>query len=243
MTVMPSMEETRREVRRIYAGDPASAGEAVREYLSARLAGLGPEERTAFVERLRDTFTPAGGPAVSDATLMDDFVHLLLGPGASRADAASPETLKRLASSLNTVFDSLNEIIRVMNATLGGGTGEETIRAVIGGGMAAGRNEEPLATYLGQIRTAFFVAHKAFQETARTIVRNVLAEMEPGKIESATGGALKIGPLRKAEAFEIYEATYKKVRKWFESSRFGEEMLREFERNCQRAYSHGEVKS
>jgi hypothetical protein len=174
---------------------------------------------------------------------MRDFVHLLLGPGASKADAGSPETLRRLASSLNTVFDSLNEIVRVMNATLGGGTGEETIRAVIGGGMAAGRNEEPLETYLGQIRTAFFVAHKAFQDTAAAIVRNILAEMDPAKMESAAGGALKIGPLKKAEAFELYEATYRKVRIWFESARFREEMLREFERNCQRAYSHGEVKS
>jgi hypothetical protein len=47
------------------------------------------------------------------------------------------------------------------------------------------------------------------------------------------GSGLKIGPLRKAEDFDILKEKIERIQRWFESGRFMEDFLREFENNCQ----------
>ena len=88
--------------------------------------------------------------------------------------------------------------------------------------------------HLGQIQKAFLTTQQAFKNAAHARVREILDELDPGKISASGGGGLKFGPLRKAECFEIYESKFRSCKKWFESGRFMEDFLREFEKNCQK---------
>ncbi len=239
-----SITKLARAVQGIYAAEGADAKGAIRQYLDEELKGLQPGERIAIARRVQEELKGKQAQPEQGSAVLEDFVRLLLGNRAALADASSPQTLEKLAASLNTVFDSLNEIIRVMNATLGGsGSGEETIRAVIGGDLESQELSKPLEEYLGQIKKAFLVSHNAFQDASRSTIRNILAEIDPCKIESGLGSGLKFGPLKKAEAFEVYEASFAKIKKWFESERFAQDLLREFEKSCQRSFSRGEGKS
>ncbi|HDP24273.1 MAG TPA: hypothetical protein ENN34_02410 [Deltaproteobacteria bacterium] len=261
---MPEQEITREilaKIRALYEKDPDTAAHAIREYLEMRLSDRDPAARIAVLKAVRDAIgIPESRPqaALSDAIgvpearpqaalpdeVMARFVRLLLGERAHQADLSSEQVMEKLAGSLNTVFDSLNEMIMVMNQTLGrAGFGEETIRAVIGGGLETEESPTTLTGYLGQIKQAFLVAHRAFQKSAHAKVQEILAELSPNKIESDAGSTLKFGPLRKAELFDLYTDAYEKVFKWFSSPRFSEDLLREFEKNVQKSYSKEEVRS
>ena len=98
-------------------------------------------------------------------------------------------------------------------------------------------NRDSLQNYLDQIQEAFLVAHKAFQEAAQTKVGEILKELSPDHFEASEGGWLKFGPFRKAELFEIYKEKFQACKSWFESGRFMEELLREFEKTCQKLYN------
>ncbi|MGC9325628.1 MAG: hypothetical protein ACP5G0_12885 [Desulfomonilia bacterium] len=241
-----AVSDIARDVRALYGADPRAAREAIREYLETRLGDMGGDERIAVLRGVQQQIRVRQAPP--DVKPGDEFIgrflKLLLGERAQHADFSSPQLMENLAESLNTLFDSLNEIIGVMNATLGRAHfGEETIRAVIGGDIETGDSPVTLEEYLGQIKKAFLVAHTSFQQTARTKVKEILAELSPQKIESGVGSGLKFGPLRKAELFDLYEEAHEKIRKWFASPRFTEDLLREFERNCQKSYSKEEVRS
>ncbi|HQG30589.1 MAG TPA: hypothetical protein PLA83_01560 [Deltaproteobacteria bacterium] len=243
MNTHPSVSELELSIREIYASDPERARDAIMEYLESCLGEVSLQGRIEALRSVQARLKEHEKKQVGGDEVMADFVRLLLGSKASHAAPSSPETVQRLVASLNTVFDSLNELISVMNATLGSaGRGEETIRAVIGSDLDSARTGQTLEEYLGQIRRAFLVSHKAFQDAARTIVGNILAQTDPGKIQSSLGSGLKIGPLKKADAFDAFEAAYGKVKRWFESPRFAEDLLREFERSCQRSFSHREGK-
>ena len=88
--------------------------------------------------------------------------------------------------------------------------------------------------YLDQIKNAFLITERAFKETARSKMRDVLFELDPDRI-IAKGGGMKFGPLRKAEQFETYREKFYTCKKWFDSGRFMGDFLREFEKNCQQA--------
>ncbi|MDT8272297.1 MAG: hypothetical protein RRA35_03800 [Desulfomonilia bacterium] len=233
-------------IRAIYEENPGTAAHVIREYLETRLSDRDPAERIAVLKAVRDAIgVPEARPqAALSGEVMARFVRLLLGERAHQADLSSEQVMEKLAGSLNTVFDSLNEMIMVMNQTLGrAGFGEETIRAVIGGGLETEESPTTLTGYLGQIKQAFLVAHRAFQKSAHAKVQEILAELSPNKIESDAGSTLKFGPLRKAELFDLYTDAYEKVFKWFSSPRFSEDLLREFEKNVQKSYSKEEVRS
>ena len=233
-------------IRAIYEKDPDTASRSIREYVETRLSDRDPEARIAVLKAVRHTIrSPEAHPqaALSDE-VMTRFVRLLLGERTQQADLSSEQVMEKLAGSLNTVFDSLNEMIKVMNQTLGrAGFGEETIRAVIGGGLETEESPVTLTGYLGQIKQAFLTAHRAFHQAAHTKIEEILAELSPNKIESDAGPTLKFGPLRKADLFDLYTDAFEKVFKWFSSPRFSEDLLREFEKNVQKSYSKEEVRS
>ena len=142
--------------------------------------------------------------------------------------------LEKLAESLNTIFNTLNQLISVINMTFTGeGSPEQTIRQVIGFRLEGEGQGGSLETYLGQISNAFLTSQQSFKEAAHTKVRQVLEVLDPEKLAAEAGKGLKFGPLKKAEMFEIYENRYRKIHKWFTSGRFMEDFLREFEKNCQ----------
>lgn len=115
-----SITKLARAVQGIYAAEGADAKGAIRQYLDEELKGLQPGERIAIARRVQEELKGKQAQPEQGSAVLEDFVRLLLGNRAALADASSPQTLEKLAASLNTVFDSLNEIIRVMNATLGG---------------------------------------------------------------------------------------------------------------------------
>ena len=241
MTTEISSRRLADEIRQIYESDRSQAEVAIETCLAERLQTFSPDERLAFLERLIGQFD-TGAPGGSGGTKLEEEVlsklfSLLLGRNVYQADLSSAELLERLAASLNTVFDTLNELVSVINATLQGqSSGEETIRQVIGFHLQGQNQSQSLESYIGQIKKAFLTAQQAFKKAAHTKVTQILDKLDPERIETAGGGGLKFGPLRKAAFFEIYEERYHKCRKWLESGRCVEEFLREFEKNCQRLH-------
>lgn len=226
-------------IRQIYESDRSQAEALIEAYLEERLRGLSVNERLARLEELAAEFGKASprpfGSEGEDEEVLSRLFSLLLGRKVSQADLSSTELLERLALSLNTIFDALNELVNVINVTLmGERIGEETIRHVIGFQLEGESESQSLESYIGQIRKAFLVTQQAFKETAHAKVSEILLELDPDRISEAGGGGFKFGPLRKAEFFETYEEKFRAFKKWFESGRFMEEFLREFEKNSQK---------
>jgi hypothetical protein len=112
----------------------------------------------------------------------------------------------------------------------------QTIRHIIGAHVEGQKSYDSLKSYLDQIQEAFLISHRAFQEAATMKVAQILSELDPDRIAQATDKGMKFGPLYKAELFEEYKASYRGCRTWFESSRFKQDLLREFEKICQKSY-------
>jgi hypothetical protein len=223
-----------------FRSSAAPHAEALLEnHLSERLAGRSAAERLALLDEvirhLQLGDRELQPPSQLEEDVFSRLFALILGKELHEQDLPVAELYQRLADSLNTIFDSLNELIAVIHATLSD-QGEETktIRTVIGSRMEGAGNIESLESYLGQIKESFLTAHQAFKEAAQAKVGEILAELDPDHIASqSSGGGLGFGLFRKAELFENYQAEFKKCRDWFASGRFTEELLREFERRCQ----------
>lgn len=238
MTIQLSIAQLANDIREIHASDRLQAEALVETYLEKQMHELSGRERTRLLKELTFVFNRADSDTSSGTNLREEvfsqLFSLLLGRKVSQVDLSSPELLERLAESLNTIFDTLNKLVSVINGNLfGEHAGEETIRKILFFELEREKESKSLESYLGQISKAFLIAQQAFKKAAYTRVREILLEMDPCRIASVSGGGLRLGPLRKAESFEIYEERYNKIKKWFESGRFMEELLREFEKNCQ----------
>jgi hypothetical protein len=210
---------------------------AVEAYLTEQMADM---DRTARIETLLAVMGRMGQAcrpcpsAETDEVVLTQVCSLLLGRKVSPDDLSSSELLEKLAESLNTIFNTLNQLISVINMTFTGeGSPEQTIRQVIGFRLEGEGQGTSLENYLGQISNAFLTSQQSFKEAAHTQMKQVLKALDPQKLAAETGKGLKFGPLKKAEMFDIYEQRYGKIRKWFRSGRFMEDFLREFEKNCQ----------
>jgi hypothetical protein len=237
-----NLEEVAQEIRTLYRSDPEQARVQIEKYLEKRLGNLSPAERKANLGQLKDRF---GGADASvrqidlNSPLILEFISLVLGRKVTQREFETRELLDRLIRSLNTVFDSLNDLIRVIQSTLcGRGAELETIRWVIGSHLEGETESISLDRHLNQIKEAFLVAHIAFKEAARAKFQQALEELDPEAIGAASGGGLKIGPLRRAELFDIYQARFERLKAWFHSERFSEELTREFEKACQKIYAN-----
>ena len=239
MTNRIAIEQLAKEVKQIYRSDRLQAEDLIETYIEKRLNEFSVEEKSILLNKLADEFANADEDLTANVNIDEEVLArisaLLLGRKVSKADLSSAELLSRLAESLNTIFDELNQLVSVINAALYGETvGEATIRQVIGFQLEDESPSKSLESYLGQIRKAFLTAQQAFKQAAQSKVIEILNEMDPDKIAASSGGGLKFGPLRKAELFGIYTEKFHECRKWFESGRFMEEFLREFEKNCQK---------
>jgi hypothetical protein len=227
------------EIKQIYSSDPSRAGTLIETHLEKRLNTLSAPERLILLKKLTAEFKRASsgtsGNENMDEEVLSRVFSLLLGREVSQADLSSTEFSQRLAESLSTIFDTLNQLVSVINMTLlGEATGDETIRHIIGFHLQGEDQSKSLETYLGQIKKAFLIAQQAYKKAAHTIVSKVLLELDPVQIARTDTGGLRFGPLRKAEFYEIYEGKFQRCKKWFESERFMEEFLREFEKDCQK---------
>ena len=229
-----------RELRTVYAGDPASGAERMRLHLRACLAGLPPAEGRQVLLCLQGHLQAAGSRP--DQTLDRDIAaqafSLILGRQVTMDDLSSAEMIHRLAESLNTIFNELNSLIGLINAGFSAGFSDQpaeaemTIRRVIGSHIEGEGQTKPLEEYLGQIRRAFLTTQEAFKKAAQIKVDQILQSLDPEKLAAERSGGLKIGPLRKAEDFDLLKSKIERIRQWFESGRFMEDFMREFEKNC-----------
>lgn len=239
MTDKISLGQLTQEIRQAYESDPSKAEALVEAHLRERMRGLSVNERLARLEELAAEFgKPSPDPSGSegaDEEVLSRVFSLLLGRKVSQADLSSSELLERLAECLNTIFDTLNQLVGVISATLmDQAAGEETIRHVIGFCVEGEGQSESVESYLGQIKKTFLVAQEAFKKAAHIKVKQILFELDPERISETASGGLKFGPLRKAEFFEIYEEKFHTINRWFESGRFTEEFLREFEKSAKK---------
>lgn len=211
--------------------------DSVEAFLKEQMAGLDSHSRIAalqsVVNRLGNTCRPSM-TGETDEEVLTRVCSLLLGRKVSMDDLSSSELLEKLAESLNTIFNTLNQLISVINMTFTGeGSPEQTIRQVIGFRLEGEGQGNSLETYLDQISNAFLTAQQSFKEAAYAKVKQVLSVLDPEQVAAEVGKGLKFGPMKKAEMFEIYEERFGKIQKWFSSGRFMEDFLREFEKNCQ----------
>ena len=211
--------------------------DSVEAFLKEQMAGLDSHSRIAalqsVVNRLGNTCRPSM-TGETDEEVLTRVCSLLLGRKVSMDDLSSSELLEKLAESLNTIFNTLNQLISVINMTFTGeGSPEQTIRQVIGFRLEGEGQGNSLETYLDQISNAFLTSQQSFKEAAYAKVKQVLSVLDPEQVAAEVGKGLKFGPMKKAEMFEIYEERFGKIQKWFSSGRFMEDFLREFEKNCQ----------
>ncbi|RZB33555.1 MAG: hypothetical protein SRB2_03901 [Desulfobacteraceae bacterium Eth-SRB2] len=226
------------EIRNIYISDKNQSEKQIEKFLSNRFKELNGPESLNVLNKLITEFDSRHPNRIDnlsmDNGIMSQTFSFLLGRDVPRTDLSSTELMERLAESLKTIFDSLNQLINVINMTLTGETsGDQTIRQVIGFHLEGEGQGKSLESYIGQINKAFLTVQRSFKKTAQIKVGQILEEIDPDQISTKEGGGLKIGPFRKAEYYEIYEEKFRKIKKWFESGRFMEEFLREFEKNCQ----------
>jgi hypothetical protein len=223
------------EIRSLYAEDPSNALPRVQELLADRLGDAPPEQGRDVIRQLVQHFRPAGNEAAADNEAMRRVFGLILGHKVAPDDLASDGLPERLAQSLNTIFDALNELIGRINMSFNGSgaVGEETIRQFIGVHLQGDDQTHSLVEYLGRISQAFLTTHEAFKAAARTKVEQIIQALDPDKIAAERSGGLKIGPMRKAQDFDTLKEKIERIRRWFDSGRFMEDFLREFEKNCQ----------
>ena len=220
-----------------FATDVDVSADSVEAYLVEQMAGLDHQARIdtlqTVVHRWGSTCPPSM-PIETDDEVLTRICSLLLGRKVSTDDLSSSELIEKLAESLNTIFNTLNQLISVINMTFTGeGSPEQTIRQVIGFRLEGEGQGRSLETYLGQISNAFLTSQQSFKEAAYAKVKQVLSVLDPEQLAAEVGRGLRFGPLKKAEMFEIYVQRYEKIQKWFSSGRFMEDFLREFEKNCQ----------
>jgi len=256
-----SLEELANDLKNIYQLDPSVSEPMIEKYLEERFKGLSPDERLPFMEKLSQALDeskllrasipshpsqdlpdfPGHGPAE-----LPKLLFLLLGEEAARQDLSSTELLTKLASSLNTINDTLNQITDTIDTTLLGRRTEiEPIGQIIGSIFDKTEQSTLLKDYLDQIKDAFLISQQGFRQAVQSRVSEILFDLNPERLEAATSRGLKFGPMRKAELFEIYKEKYQACQRWFEAGHLVEEVLREFERACQKIYSEkgNDVKS
>ncbi|HBD07329.1 MAG TPA: hypothetical protein DCZ69_03630 [Syntrophobacteraceae bacterium] len=241
MTESISTADLAKELDAIYRSDASRAEALMEGLLAERFADHAPATRMVLLDQVIREFreVDAAAPVISETRFNEEvftgLFSLVLGKEITQSDIPVAVLHERLRDSLNTVFDSLNELIGVIHQTLSSqGEEVETIRSVIGSKLWEEGGHKPLEDYLGQIKKSFLVAHQAFKEAAKAKVMQILSELSPDRMaDGFSGSGLGFGPFRKAELFEQYQQKFKQCLDWFTDGRFEEELLREFERRCQ----------
>jgi hypothetical protein len=241
MAEPPNLDKLADEIRNIYTSDRLQAENLIEQFLQNTLGDISNDDKLEMIDKLTRKFKVDGTFTLEnlnlDQEVLSRIFSLLLGRNVSQAELSSDELLQRLADSLKTIFDMLNQLVSVINRTfLGQREGAETIRQMIGFHLEGDDHTRSLEGYLGQINKAFLTAQQAFKHAAEKKMKEILVELEPDRITASARGGLKFGRLRKAEYFELYTEKFNAFKKWVDSGRYIEELLREFENNCQKIF-------
>jgi len=262
------LEELADDLKNIYQLNPPGSEAMIEKYLEERLKGLSPDERLPFMEKLsqaleenkplRSSISYQGLPdlhgnaqglpdlSVCGPAEIPRLFSLLLGKESASQDLSSTELLTKLSSSLNTIYNTLDQLADIIDTTLlGRRTDAEPASQFIDSVFDKTEQSTSLKDYLDRIKDAFLIAQQGFRQAVHSRVGEILFDLNPERLEAATSRGLKFGPMRKAELFEIYKEKYQACQRWFEAGHLVEEVFREFERNCQKIYSEkgNEIKS
>lgn len=235
------------KIRELYFADPANAQERIESHLKDLLRSMPLAQRIALLDhmaaslgtyRSEGTNVPAPAPSAPvQQDILANLFLLLLGEKASQLELQSEKQLERLADALNTIFDSLNELITVINTVLKGSTSHhETIRGIIGLRISNRAETASLGEHLGQIKQAFLLSREAMKDATRAIAREILEELDASHL-SGKGGVNRLGPFRKAKLLDIMKEKHKRCRNWLETDQFESKLSREFEKHCTKRFS------
>ena len=241
MATPPNLDKLADEIRQIYTSDRLQAENLIEQFLENTLSDISHDDKLEVIDKLTRKFKVNGTVTLENLNLDQEVLtrifSFLLGRTVSQAELSSDELLQRLADSLKTIFDMLNQLVSVINKVfLGQPEGTQTIRQMIGFHLEGDDYTRSLEGYLGQITRAFLTAQQAFKYAAEKKMKEIMVELEPEWINASARGGLKFGSLRKAKHFELYAEKYKAFKKWVDSGRYIEELLREFENNCQQLF-------
>jgi hypothetical protein len=237
--MQPIIQQLANEVRNRYEQDSAGARTSIEDYLNQQLAGLDYSAKKQFISLLEEAFPPLPEP---ETTTEKDplqehllrFCSLILGKTLSPDELTSPETLERLSQSLNTIFDSLNQLVHSIRMTLFlEDQLEETIRHVIGSSLNHDGQSISLEHYLGEIKSAFFLSHQAFKSAAGKMIDRILNELDPEQLARAENGGFMLSAMRKAHSFDRYKQVFENCKRWHDSGHSMVDFLKEFEKECQ----------
>jgi hypothetical protein len=207
-----------------------TGGEAdLEEVLAERLADRKPEERVAEIRRL------AGAPSDPTDADVDRLLRQVFREDHQIAFDDDAERVDRLAEALNLVFDALNRLIAVIDASLHGLDPQATIRHYVEAHMSGDGEGPSLNDRIDRIQEAFSVSHTAYQSAVKRQAVALLERLDPETIQA--DGNLKFGPFGKADRFRAFEATHRACRDYVESPKFMAEFLREFERNVRKQFA------
>lgn len=234
---MPSTAQISDEIRTIYRQETGDGFVNIEAYLEQLLGTLPSSERLHILQNISEEFADNGEPQqllTTDAgNQLLRFISLILGQKVGVGEVADKQLQEKLCISLNTIFDTLNDLLQAINSTLSRGNGfDETIRHVLRKQLDEPGDDKPLDLYIDQIRKSFFTSYESFKEAHLLIMDKVLEELSPEKSTSKCAGGLKFGALRKAEAFDHYTQLYESLHSWHESGRGLDEYLRLFEKQC-----------
>ncbi len=235
--MLPEKETLLVELRRIQQESGDQAENLVEQYLKMHLFSLSPKERQSLLSALIEELQPVeeqvltGGAATDKSFLR--FCSMLLGEKVDPSLLNSDEMQERLVEALDTIFTSLNQLVQSINMTLlEGRQAEETIRQIIGSHLEDRDGSKSLEDYIAEIRKAFFTSHEAFKKSAGTLVARILRDLEPPPLEESGRFSLKLGATKKAESYEHFLKVFQSCKKWYDSGRYMDDYLREFEKQC-----------
>ncbi|OQX20436.1 MAG: hypothetical protein BWK76_01175 [Desulfobulbaceae bacterium A2] len=235
----PIVEQLAEELRGIYDQDQAGAPAAIESFLHAYLQGFDAQVKRQIVTALLDCFpVPAedevrqGSP--EERAVLARFCSLILGRPLAAEELSSEETLTRLSESLNTLFNTLNELVGNIRATLFMQEGvNETIRHVIGSSLVGAEAGVSLSQFLGEINAAFLVSHKASGAATTKIIDRILQELDPARCAEEAQSHFLLKSKNKANQFDQYAQVYANCRNWHTSGRSAAEYAKLFEKECQ----------
>jgi len=121
MTAQYNLELLANEIRQIYGQDTLHAESRIEELLESSFDGIVSNEKIALLDELISKFKPTDTCTAEEVNVDQEIVirifSLLLGKKVTQADLSSAELLQRLADSLNTMFDMMNQLVGVINKT------------------------------------------------------------------------------------------------------------------------------
>jgi hypothetical protein len=238
------LETLKKEIIDLFRSDPSRAESLIESCLERELGSLSGDDKLAAIESLINYFHSAevvSQPEVdSELHQLSGLFSLFLGKKVSHESLLSTEFLEKLADSLNTLFNALNETVGIIDGVLLGSEAEPvTIKAIISSNIAGNSSTDSLLNYVNKIKRAFLISQTAFKEAAFGKFEEVLAELNPEHIAAMSSRSLAFGPFKKAELFTIYEERHRLCRQYFESGRLMDDMLRSFEKVGQTLYGKG----